>query len=430
MDERLDKRRMQTTDMSCRTYPLPLDREPEKAAMDNEIQIISDADGLAVIGEPKAVKRFLRRERLWTASKSMDLSRLKPLLDHGSDIMAAASEFSTNSGRWIKLTEESARLVKEHGLVETTTPGVSHLMVGVPGKVKNWLQTEQDVGSLLTSPAALSGVAGLMAQVASQQAMAEIVAYLERIDTKVDDVLGKVDDTVLKDLVGARLQIRRACTMRKEERRVTADSWSEVQTASGKLADTQGYALRQLDAVTKKLEGKSIRKLTIAADEAKAEVQKWLAVLADTFRLQEAFDVLALDKAMDESPEVLNDRRRGLEADRKDRRELIAGHTQKLLTRMDTAVGRANKKLPLTRSRSLSIIDAGNYVAAGVHGFHALLGLQVDCRSWEPRQLRTVVDAGSKALQKTKDATPYVGAAAGVLLLGALANKARDSDSS
>ena len=71
--------------------------------MDNEIQIISDADGLAVIGEPKAVKRFLRRERLWTASKSMDLSRLKPLLDHGSDIMAAASEFSTNSGRWIKL---------------------------------------------------------------------------------------------------------------------------------------------------------------------------------------------------------------------------------------------------------------------------------------------------------------------------------------
>ena len=44
--------------------------------------------------------------------------------------------------------------------METETPGVSHIMAGVPGKVKNWLQTEQGVGSLLTNPAALSGVVG------------------------------------------------------------------------------------------------------------------------------------------------------------------------------------------------------------------------------------------------------------------------------
>ena len=124
--------------------------------------------------------------------------------------------------------------------MESKTPGVSHLMVGVPGKVKNWLQTEQGVGSLLTNPAALSGVAGLMAQVAGQQTMAEITNYLDRIDAKVDDVLGKVDDTVLKDMRGARFQIRRAQTMRDQEGRVTSDSWSEVQNASGKLADVQG----------------------------------------------------------------------------------------------------------------------------------------------------------------------------------------------
>ena len=68
--------------------------------------------------------------------------------------------------------------------METQTPGVSHIMVGVPGKVKNWLQTEQGVGSLLTNPAALSGVAGLMAHVAGQQTMAEITNYLYRIDAR------------------------------------------------------------------------------------------------------------------------------------------------------------------------------------------------------------------------------------------------------
>jgi hypothetical protein len=147
------------------------------------------------------------------------------------------------------------------------------------------------MGSLITNPAALSGVAGLMAQVAGQQTMAEIVSYLDRIDTKVDEVLGKVDDTVLKDMRGARLQIRRAMTMRDQEGRVTADSWSEVQNASGKLADVQGYALLQLEAIARKLEAdKCVRGLATAAEEAKPAVQKWLAVLA---RVSDGAGVLA-----------------------------------------------------------------------------------------------------------------------------------------
>lgn len=44
-------------------------------------------------------------------------------------------------------------------------------------------------------------------------------------------------------------------------------------------------------------------------------MQKWLVVLADCFHLQKAFDVLALDRVMDESPTALNARRHGLEAD-------------------------------------------------------------------------------------------------------------------
>lgn len=326
------------------------------------------------------------------------------------------------------MTEESARLVKEHGLIETKTPGVSHLMVGAPGKVKSWLQTEQGVGSLLTNPAALSNLAGLMAQVAGQQTMAEIVAYLDSIDTKVDEVLGKVDDTVLKDMRGARLQIRRAMTMRDQEGRVTADSWSEVQNASGKLADVQGYALLQLEALARKLESNSsVRGLATTTEAVKPEVQKWLAVLADTFQLQEAFDVLALDKAMDESPEALNAKRQGLVADRADRLELISDHTIHLLGRMDAAVGRANKRLPLARDKSLFVIDTGNNLAAGVHDFHELIGVSAERRTWEPRVLGRMADAGSKALQKSKDATPYVATVGGLLGLAAFGAKGRDS---
>lgn len=403
-------------------------RSAESGGMDSEIELISDGDGLAVFGAPTAVEQFLRANELWEVSRGFDLRRLKSFLGLGSDIVQAASEFSANSGRWIKLTEESARLVKEHGLMETKTPGVSHLMVGAPGNLRNWLQTDQGVGSLLTNPAALSGVAGLMAQVAGQQTMAEIVAYLGRIDTKVDDALGKVDDTVLKDMRGARFQIRRALTMRDQEGRVTSDSWSEVQNASGKLADVQGYALLQMEAIATKLEGKKgVADLATAAEDAKPDVQKWLAVLADCFQLQEAFDVLALDKAMDESPAALNARRQALEADRKDRLELISGHTAELLTRMDAAVATANRKMFWTRTKSLSIVDSGNRLSEGIQEFHGLLGIETDGRRWQARQLGRAAEIGSQTIQKSKDGAPIAAAAALAVSAVAAGKKYQDS---
>jgi hypothetical protein len=390
--------------------------------MENEIQLISDGDGLAVIGEPTAVEMFLRAEGLWDVSKKFDLRRLGALLAIGSDIAKVTSEIAANSACWLKLTPESARLINEHGLTETKTPGVSWVMVGAPGRVKNWLQTEQGVGSLVTNPAALAGVAGLMAQVSGQQTTAEITNYLERIDEKVDDILGKVDDSVLKDMHGARLQIRRAQTMRDQEGRVTFDSWSEVQNASGKVAGVQAYALLQLEAITKKLESKTrVGGLANASEEARREVQKWLAVLADCFRLQESFDVLALDRALDESPAALNARRQGLEADRGDRLELISTHTVELLARMDAAVGAANKKMLWTRTKSLTVIHSGNDLALGVQEFHDLLGIEAETRSWEARQLGRAADLGSHVIQKSKDGAPAAAAAVALVALGAKA---------
>ena len=396
--------------------------------MDNEIQLISDGDGLTVIGEPTAVETFLRAEALWDVSKSFDLDRLRSLLGIASDVAQAASEIAANSGRWIKLTPESAQLVKEYGLMEAKTPGLRHLMVGVPGNVRNWLQTEngvEGVGSLLTNPAALSSVAGLMAQVAGQQTMAEITDYLVRIDAKVDDVLGKVDDSVLKDMCGARFQIRRAHTMRDLEGRVTSDSWSEVQNASGKLADVQSYALLQLEAIAKKLESeKRVGGLATASEEARSEVQKWLAVLADCFREQESFDVLALDRAMGDSPAALNARRQGLEADRNDRLELIFTHTMQLLTRMDAAVGTANKKMLWTRNKSLAVIESGNGLALGVQEFHDLLGIEAVTSPWEARQLGRAEDVGSLVIQKSKDGAPAAAAIVGLAVTAVLGAKA------
>lgn len=210
---------------------LKCEEPPQDPTMDNDIQLISDDDGLAVIGDPTAVEEFLRSEGLWASSKKLDLRRLKSLFGIGADVAQAASEIAANSARRLKLTPESAHLYQKYGLVETKMLGVSHAMVGKPGSIQKWLQVDQGAGSLLTNPAILSGAAGIMAQVAMQQSMADITSYLATIDEKVDDVLRKQDDAVVAQMVGTGHAIERAMTIREETGEVSQTRWSTVDQA-------------------------------------------------------------------------------------------------------------------------------------------------------------------------------------------------------
>jgi len=398
--------------------------------MDNEIHLIDDSDGLAVIGEQSSVEKFLRSAGLWAASKELDLHRLKPLLGIGSDVAQGASEIAANSSYWIKLTEESARLYKEHGLMETKTPGVRHVMVGVPGEVRNWLQSDQTLGSLLTNPAVLSGVAGIMAQVASQQATAEIIAYLARIDAKVDDVLRKQDDGVLARMIGVGFVIGEAMTVREATGNVNEVTWGKVEGTSETIGYTQGYALLQLKAIAEKFEGTTnVGGLAKTAEQATTDVREWLAVLARCSELQGKLDVLELDRVLAVSPDELNQHRLGLQTARQERLDRIALYTEPLLGGIDAACGTANEKLLWNWTKARSVVQSGNLVAAGVHDFHELLGIASVPRSWEARQLERPEEMGAQAIQKTKDAAPYV-AVVGTFLVGSavVRDKIQDQD--
>ena len=218
--------------------------------MDDAIQLISDGDGVAVIGDETAVERFLVAEGL--TSRNLGLHRLGSALSAGAGVAQAGSAVVANSGRWVKLTAESAEKVKKFGLMTTKTPGVSHAMVGQPGSITSWIQIE--TGSFLTNPTMLAGAAGIMAQLAMQQAMDEITDYLAAIDEKVDDVLRAQKDAVLARMIGVGFVIQEAMTIREITGRVDEVTWSKVQTAPATIAETQAYALRQLDALAEKLE--------------------------------------------------------------------------------------------------------------------------------------------------------------------------------
>ncbi|MFG2249001.1 hypothetical protein [Spirillospora sp. NPDC048823] len=368
--------------------------------MDNELQLISDGDGIAVIGNATDVERFLVSEGL--PSKDLGLQRLKSVSATGAVAAQAGSEIAANSGRWVQLTQESAQAIKKYGLRESSKSGLSTGVVkGNKGQIGGFVEFAKAPRALLTNPAMLAGAAGIMAQIAMQQTMDEITDYLVTIDEKVDDVLRAQKDAVLARMIGVGFVIEESMTIREKRGRVDEVTWSKVQTAPATIAETQAYALRQLDALAEKMERKTkIGDLAATVKEAESVVREWLAVLARCFQLQDAIAVLELDRVLDASPEELDGHRLGLKAARQDRLELISRCTERLVARMDAAAGTANAKVLLHPTKSPAVVQASNHVAAGVHDFQGRLGIESGRRSAEARRwAHAAAEVRDKALE-------------------------------
>lgn len=373
--------------------------------MPEEIQLISDDDGLAVLGAPRAVERFLNSVGLLSVSRELPLDRLRRSLNVGAEVAHAASSVAASSGRYVKLTEESAQRVRELGLMRTKTPGISHAMLGEPGSISGWLQVEDGPGSLLTNPALLSGVGGLLAQYAREAEVAELKALLVKIDDKLNDVRRAQRDGVLAKLHRAADAIGAAMAIR-EHGGSTETAWGKVEAESGTIAEVQGAALLALDALADKVQVKNkVGQLAAATRDIEFEVAVWLAVLARCFQLQDEFEVLEIDHVLNVTPAQLDGHRLGLRAMQQDRRDEIVGKTKRLIARMDSAGAFADSNVVLHPRAAPSVVGSVNSASAIVGEFRALLGIESEGDSIEPTRWRDAIrnpeqlkNAGAEAL--------------------------------
>ncbi|MEU8869338.1 hypothetical protein [Streptomyces umbrinus] len=390
--------------------------------MDNEIQLISDGDGLTIVGSETDVEHFLVSEGL--SSNGLGLRRLKSVAGTGAVVAQAGSDIAAESACWVKLTRESAQVVKKYGLRENSKTGLSTGAVkGPKGQVKGFVEFAGGPRSRLGNPAVLAHVAGVMAQLAMQQAMDEITDYLATIDEKVDDVLRAQQDAALSDMVGAELVVEEAMTIREQVGRVSEITWSKVQATPGTIAATQVYALRRLDALAEKMERKTkIGDLADAAREAESKTQEWLAVLARCFQLQDAIAVLELDRVLDAAPEEVDQHRLGIRIARQKRLDLISRSTERLVARMNGAAGVANAKVLMHPTKSPAVVQSSNHVVTGVRDFHGRLGIESGRRSSETRRWAA---AAAEARDKALDA-----GAKGVGAARSLGNETLDRASS
>ena len=401
--------------------------------MSDDIELISDGEGVAIVGPAEAVDRFLAAEGLDSRDLGLGLVKLALI---ASGALEAGAKIAEHSGRWVKLTKQSAEAMKKYDVMKGAGKGLSRGVLTENGKIKGLIQFSRGGVSTLTNPAVLAGAAGIMAQVAMQQQMDEISEYLEEIDAKVDDVLRAQKDAVLADMVGVDLVIKDAMTVRGEVGRVSEITWSKVQTTSTTIARTQVYALRQLDALAESLEKTKMSELEDAAREVESKAQEWFAVLANCFQLQDGLSVLELDRVLDASPADLDNHRQGLMAARDKRLEVIADRTEVLVDRLEAAALVATSKVLLHPIASGSIVRSSNNVGSEITRFQDGLGIEnshdlQEAKRWATAVVEmrdTALDRGSDGVDAAKrlgDETLDRAKSMSVLVTSKLADRAR-----
>ncbi len=373
----------------------------EEPTMSDQIELVSDGDGIAVIGAPSAVEQFLRTEGLGDTG-SPAVSDL-PLSTLGSLGQIAAAGMAS-SGKWVQLTDESAAIARKFALVKNSQTGLSMGIAKMPdGQFVKHLQFAS-VGSML-NPTTIASIGTMMNQMALQKSIDRLGEYLEVIDEKVEDVLRNQQDAVLADMIGVDFVIEDAMTGRVSSGRVDEATWSKVQGTSATLARTQAYALRQLDGLAQKLEKKmKLGELADATQAIEPKVREWLAVIAHCLQLQDTLDVLELDRVLDAAPEDATQKRLALKAIRENRIERIAGTTSQLIERMDAAVTRANSKVLLQPIPARAVVRASNEVGAAVGTFHERIGVGqghecADAKRW----LQAVGEFRDRAVEESSE---------------------------
>lgn len=338
-----------------------------------EISVIKDDQGILFLGDTSEIKHFLEEHGL--ASRELRTKALKM----GGAALQTAGDASMRSGRWVKLTKESAELVKKYGKAGGLQPGVAQ---AANGRIVKWLKFETP--SQLFSPAMATGVAGMMTQMALEQAIQEITDYLATIDEKVNDLLQDQKDRVLADLMGVVFELDEATSIRDRTGTLSDAAWSKVAPCAKTTGTALAYALTKLQGICDKLtRARSPEDVDGVLERASDDVRMWLFVIARSIQTRDRLSVIELERAFAESPEVLEDHRQAIVEARKDRLAKVRTRVDGLREALDKTAGRVRtEKLlhPFAVDKALEELDA---LMSATEKFSEQLGIEIDEKTIE-----------------------------------------------
>lgn len=282
------------------------------------VSIIQDEQGITFLGDAGVIDLWLKSEGFDSKAFKAKAVQTVSMASKGAQ---KASDAMVESGRWVKLTKESAELVAKYG--KNGKKGA--LQAGVVrqpnGRIIKHLKFTQP-GQL--NPAMLTGISGVMVQMALEQAVSEITDYLKDIDAKLDDLLRDQKDQTVSKLAGISHMIDETMLIYQQVGSISETTWSKVSSCPQDIATIQAYAIAKIKGLTEKVEReqdpKQIRPLT---QQIRQEIHQWLGMLASAVKMQDQVSCIELARVCQGEPEQLEAHKKGIVLARNKRLEEI-----------------------------------------------------------------------------------------------------------
>ena len=379
--------------------------------MQNEIELISDGDGVAIVGSPTAVESFLESFRLHGSERP--ISKLFHISGKVASFAAQIPQIAKNSSRWVQITEESAQKIKEFGLVPTKCEGISYAMVGSAGRIDSWVQLV-DKPAIFLNPAILTAFGSMMAQRRLEKSLEEIKEYLETIDQKVDKISRTQMNIQLARLDGVRTSVFEAMRLRESVGKVSEITWSKVQSSVSTIYEIEGLALRQIRDETAALEvDQNLTVLRSATTEFQKNIQMWMSVIADCAYLHDAVSLIELERVMDNNSDDLDSHRIGLRLARQERMNTISDAFQAIFGRVIEVGEHANSRVLYNPIDSPGTVESCRAITAAVGELCSTLQLEAVSReisalSWFAAARQSSVDTFEAVQHAGKEASATV----------------------
>lgn len=290
-------------------------------------------------------------------------------------LFQGGSQLHLESGRYLKLTQESYDFLQKHGVRNPISGTIRRSDIG---ELRNSSQFVKNLAFEAGSraPAVLSNAAGIVAQAAIEHSLTEIKGYLRDHTEKLDRLLNQQRNESLSRLDGYQRRLCKEESFFVANKRLSQTGWDGIASVGGELEGIFEQSIREMnDAVNQlsKAEGNA-KKLQNLIQSLREVAADRLAILAHALQLLDTYDRLSVVRVVDHEPEVAVSFTTHLLNARENRLTKVSEQLREIQEAIRSSVSFSNSSSVLHAPRNNEIIRDANATIAQIEYFLRALG--------------------------------------------------------
>lgn len=265
------------------------------------VTVVKNEHGYALLGAGLAIEKLLIENGINYKAIDNQILKVAQFIADGSEL---AARLTDNKSIWLGVGEVARKIL-------ATQDGKTGANIGPLAL----LITKADKVSLaaVAGPQASVAIALILAQVAIQEAVAQIINYLTGMGEKIEKVLKDQQDQAVANIFKIRQAVTEVSMIRDETGTINEVAWSKVATLSVESMGLQKYPLQKIEALMNDVHSaKSAKQLQKATDAAMNELGAWLGILGNAVLLQDELSIIELDRVLTADPETFEGYQRAI----------------------------------------------------------------------------------------------------------------------